>query len=140
MSVTALVAASNSASSLSCARCLPTDLPLPRSSPAAPSFPMPPGTAREGRSARLEHEVVPRLEPGLGARAAVGRGAGLAGLVLHHELLLDAEDHVAVQVVRALLEQVGDQRLVAGHVEQEVHVRRAEVADLGLPDELPDRT
>ena len=87
----------------------------------------------------LQHEVVARLEPGLVDRAAVGRLARLPLLEPDDELLLGAEDDVAVEVVGALLEQVGDQRLVAGHVDQEVHVRRAEVADLGLRDQVADR-
>ena len=65
--------------------------------------------------------------------------ARLVVLVADDQLLLGAEHDVAVEVLRTLLEQVGDQRPEAGHVEQEVHVRRAEVADLGLPDQLADR-
>ena len=94
-----------------------------------------PPCPRPGRSATgLEHEVVAGLEPRLGRRAAVRRRPRLALLEPDDELLLGAEDDVAVQVLRALLEQVGDQRLVAGHVDQEVDVRRPEVADLRLRD------
>ena len=83
-----------------------------------------------------------RRSPTPTARSLVppsGVGPGLVVLVADDELLLGAEDDVAVEVLRALLEQVGDQRPEAGHVEQEVHVRRAEVADVGLPDQLADR-
>ena len=72
-------------------------------------------------------------------RPAVRRRPRLAPLVVDDELLLDAEHDVAVEVVGALLEQVGDQRLVARHVDQEVHVRRAEVADVGSRDQVADR-
>ena len=55
------------------------------------------------------------------------------------ELLLGAEHDVAVEVLGALLEQVRDQRLVAGHVDQEVDVGGAEVADRRPRDEIADR-
>ena len=55
------------------------------------------------------------------------------------QLLLRPEDHVAVEVLGALLEQVGDQGLEARSRDEEVHVRRAEVADVGATDEIADR-
>src|SRR3954447_8813635 len=87
----------------------------------------------------LEHEVVARLEPRLGALTAVRRGPGLPPLEGHDQLLLGPEDDVAVEVLRTLLEQVRDQGLVPGDGEQEVDVRRPEVADLGPADEVADR-
>src|SRR5687767_1613681 len=62
----------------------------------------------------LQHEVVAGLDPRLRRRAAVRSGSGLALLEPDDQFLLGAEDDVAVQVLRALLEEVGDQRLVAG--------------------------
>jgi len=63
----------------------------------------------------------------------------VAPLERDDELLLRAEHDVAVQVLRALLEQVRDERLVARHVEEEVHVGGPEVADLRGPHQLADR-
>ena len=75
-----------------------------------------PGRAQLARPASApaagRSRSVPRAH-GTPARAAVGRRAGLAVLERDDELLLGAEHDVAVEVLGALLEQVGDQRLVA---------------------------
>ena len=65
-------------------------------------------------SGRLEDEVVGRLRPRAPSLVPPsGVGPGLVVLVADDQLLLGAEDDVAVEVLRALLEQVGDQRPVA---------------------------
>src|SRR5438874_2406302 len=64
--------------------------------------------------------------------AAVGHRRIVARLDLGDEVVLHAEHHVGIQIFVAVHKDVGDQRLVALGIDQEVHMRRAHRVAVGL--------